>query len=85
MAGQSIGRVSILNQGFASSSPNLRAWRDKKTGQVKNHLHTTESFASFVVAESATVADVFGTTLAIAPETHIPDQVKVLILLKILD
>jgi thiamine biosynthesis lipoprotein len=64
----SIGRVSLLNQGFAASSPYVRAWKDKKTNVETNHLHTSNKIASYVVADTVCEADIWATTLAIRPD-----------------
>jgi len=76
---QGIGTVALLNQGFAASSPYLRVWKDKKTGKQHNHLHSDNQVASYVVADTVCVADVWATTLAINPEQK-PQNVECLLL-----
>lgn len=76
----SIGTVELKNQGFASSSPWVRAWPDKKTGKLFNHLHTSNEVTSYVVAPTATEADVWATTLCVEPATKVPAEVASLLL-----
>lgn len=75
-----IGKVALNEQSLAASSPFERSWFDRVTGRSKNHLRTTESVSSFVVAESAGVADVWATALAVAPDLVTPPEVSVLLL-----
>ena len=77
--GEGIGVASLKEQGFAASSPYLRAWPGKD-GMTENHLQTTNQVSSYVVAATATEADVWATTLAIAPDTKTPDTVSALLL-----
>ncbi|MEZ4200616.1 MAG: FAD:protein FMN transferase [Candidatus Paceibacterota bacterium] len=67
---QYIGTVDLYHAGFAASSPFVRSWVDKKTGQRNNHLLSEQAVASYVVAPSCTEADVWATTLALAPHTE---------------
>ena len=75
----SIGSINLCNQGFAASSPFVRAWKDKNTKQEYNHLHTSNAVASYVVADTACSADVWATTLAIDP-AQTPKNVQKLLL-----
>lgn len=77
---QQIGSVALKDQGFAASSPYVRAWKDKVTGEARNHLLTDKTVASYIVAPDATTADVWATTLAIAPELREPVAVLTLLL-----
>lgn len=76
----SIGNLELLHSGFASSSPNLRAWPDSKTGIMQNHLLTTQQKTSYVVSSSATEADVWATTLCINQAVQSPEYVHALVL-----
>jgi len=75
----SIGTVSLLHQGFAASSPYVRAWKDKNTNEEQNHLHTSNAIASYVVSDIVCDADVWATTLAIDP-VQAPRGIKKLLL-----
>jgi thiamine biosynthesis lipoprotein len=75
-----IGTVTLLNQGFAASSPFVRAWKDKNTAEDHNHLHTTNKIASYVVADTACEADVWATTCAIDSTTEAPSTIKKLLI-----
>lgn len=75
-----IATVKLKDQGFASSSPYLRAWKDPHTGVEYNHLHTENKVATYIVADSATEADVYATTLSINPEAIHPEGLKKLLL-----
>jgi hypothetical protein len=70
----------LLNQGFAASSPFVRAWKDKNTAEDHNHLHTTNKIASYVVADTACEADVWATTCAIDSTTETPSTIKKLLI-----
>lgn len=75
-----IATVKLKNQGFAASSPYLRAWKDPNTGKEYNHLHTENKVATYIVTDSATEADVYATVLSINPEaTHSRELKKMLI------
>lgn len=74
-----IGTVELFNQGFAASSPYVRAWKDKNTNEEQNHLHTSNAIASYVVSDTVCDADVWATTLAIDP-AQTPEGVKSLLL-----
>ena len=59
---KSIGTTTLLNQGFAASSPFKRQW--KINNETVSHIvnEGTEQFASYVKAETAGDADAFATT-----------------------
>lgn len=65
-----IGSVCLQNQALAVSSPFKRAWKDSVTGIQYNHIlsENVVEFTSFVIAETATEADVWATTLIAASE-----------------
>jgi thiamine biosynthesis lipoprotein len=75
-----IGVVDLHNQGFAASSPHVRTWTDKITGQVQNHLNTEVGVTSYVVAPDACTADVWATSLAIQPELQSISMAECLLL-----
>ncbi len=65
-----IAKIEIIDGAFAASSPHKRTWQNKDT--LKKHTHLTNptdrettQTPSFVVAPSATDADVLATTLSI--------------------
>lgn len=75
-----LGKVTLINQGFAGSSPNLRRWKGSD-GKTYSHLvgtceSTSEPKSTFVVAPSATEADVWATTLSINPDAKIPEGIS---------
>jgi thiamine biosynthesis lipoprotein len=72
----SIGTTEICNNGFASSSPFLRKWHDPNTGKEENHLLTTNTHATYVVAPTAVAADVWATTLAVKLDVFVPQAIK---------
>jgi len=76
----SIGTVELKNQGFASSSPWVRSWSDKKTGKLCNHLHTNNQVTAYVVAPTATEADVWATTFCVEPTVKAPAEVASVLL-----
>ncbi len=78
---QAIGEVALRDQGFAASSPYLRRWPDgnRGSGKTHNHLMSESGVASYVVAPSAALADVWATTLAINPECEPPADVQCLL------
>jgi len=76
----SIGNLELHNSGFASSSPNLRAWLDSKTGVTQNHLLTAGQKTSYIVSSSATEADVWATTLCLDQAVQLPKHVRALVL-----
>lgn len=73
-----IGSVKLLDQGFAASSPYVRAWPDRVTGKLQNHLHTVVNVASYVVATDACTADVWATSCSVQPEILIPSAISLL-------
>ena len=78
--GQVIGSVVLLNQGFAASSPYLRTWIDSTVNQQFNHLLTDNQVSTYVVADKAVTADMWATTLAVAPELSIVSDIEALLL-----
>jgi len=74
-----IATVKLKNQGFAASSPYLRAWKDPHTGKDYNHLHTENKVATYIVSNSATQADVYATVLSISPAAEHPTIKKMLV------
>ena len=70
-----IGTVDLFRSGFAASSPRLRAWQDPKTGELHNHLLTKHNAASYVVASTATEADVWATVSCIDQNVQPPPEV----------
>lgn len=75
-----IGSVALKDQGFAASSPYVRAWKDKVTGEARNHLLTDKTIASYTVAADTTTADVWATALAVEPELREPVSISTLLL-----
>ncbi len=71
-----IATVNLLNQGFAASSPYLRAWKDPNTGKEYNHLHTENKVATYITSPTATEADVYATVLSINPEAGHENSLK---------
>jgi FAD:protein FMN transferase len=76
-----LGTTTILNQGFAASSPHKRTW--VHAGTVYNHIIDTvnspssaSTDASFIVAKSAVVADVFATVALLATPTQMDEFAK---------
>lgn len=62
-----LGTVTIMNQGFAASSPHKRRWRIK-TGEVSHIVHECNDIdASFIIAPSAVTADLLATTALLLP------------------
>lgn len=75
-----IGNLELRDAGFAASSPYIRSWTDPKTGNVQNHLLTTEKLSTYVVSQNAVEADVWATTLCLNQFVDKPDDVSALIL-----
>lgn len=75
-ARETIGAVTVQNCGFAASSPHLRTWPGREEGAPHNHLMSANQVSSYVIAPTAAAADVWATTLAIAPEIARPDSVQ---------
>ena len=73
VAGQYLIETTLLNQGFAASSPFKRRW---KSGDKTYHhiVATTEvpEIATFVKATTATDADAFATVAILLPEDKLP-------------
>jgi FAD:protein FMN transferase len=64
---------TLLNQGFAASSPFKRQW--ESDGKMYDHVVTkgdTPQLASFVKAITATDADAYATAVMLLPETALP-------------
>jgi FAD:protein FMN transferase len=67
----SLGTTTLLNQGFAASSPHKRSW--KRDGTNYTHIvstvdtPTTDIDASFILADSARDADAFATVALLMP------------------
>lgn len=69
--------TTLLNQGFAASSPFKRQWVYKE--QTYTHIVSEtalEPVASFVKASTATEADAFATTALLVPESQLEVLVK---------
>lgn len=66
-----IGSTTLIEQGFAASSPYKRQWKTK-SGDTTHHIvssGTLTADASFIIAPTATLADGFATiSLLMAPE-----------------
>ena len=77
--GESIGTVLLKDQGFAASSPHVRAWTDAKTNETQNHLLSEAAVASYVVAEDAATADVWATAASIDREIQTPQSIEMLL------
>jgi thiamine biosynthesis lipoprotein len=75
-----IGSVALHNQGFASSSPYVRSWSDRKTGERQNHLQTSNQVSSYIVSANCCAADVWATTLCVNPNTPTPSNSRCLLL-----
>jgi thiamine biosynthesis lipoprotein len=67
VCGEVIGEVELLNESLCCSSSFKRKW--VQNGEEKNHFISGDSrevwAASFVIAQNATLADTFATTLCI--------------------
>jgi len=71
--GQYLGTTTILNQGFAASSPHKRSW--KRDGVTHTHIiGQVERDASFVIAPNAVTADALATTTLLASESVLQDS-----------
>jgi FAD:protein FMN transferase len=76
-----LGTTTILNQGFAASSPHKRTWVYDGTTynhiiDTVNHPSSASPDASFVVAHSAVIADVFATVALLATPTQMDEFAK---------
>ena len=72
-AGKYLIETTLLNQGFAASSPFKRQW--KSGVKVYDHVVTTgetPQLATFIKAATATDADAFATVAMLAPEATLP-------------
>lgn len=70
--GKYIGETSLLNQGFAASSPFKRQWVHEE--QTYTHIVSEtalEAVASFVKADTAAEADAFATTSLLLSQKHL--------------
>ena len=80
--GDMIGSLPIFNQGFASSSPYLRRWKDQD-GIEHDHLvagHNREKKITYITAPSAVMADIWATSLSLNSQLKTPLDVKAHIL-----
>jgi len=71
-----MGKLSIKNEAFAASSPYIRQWTSN--GSTHTHLvaHADKSPGSvFVLAPTATDADMWATTIAIDPHLEVPHDI----------
>ena len=74
-----VGTTTLVHQGFASSSPHLRAWTDQY-GDNHDHLvsmNNIEKKSTYVVAPSATEADIWATALSLDHTQTPPDDIQV--------
>tara|TARA_B100000508_G_scaffold36168_2_gene27995 strand:+ start:9723 stop:10601 length:879 start_codon:yes stop_codon:yes gene_type:complete len=78
--GLAIGVIDLKEVGFAASSPKLRVWQDPKTGEKYNHLLTKHNVASYVVAPTATEADVWATVSCVNQIVDTPENVHQLLI-----
>lgn len=65
-----IGEVSIKNKALGSSSPKLRRWKDKSTGEIRHHLlnmndqkSVQQISAVFTISDNAKLADAISTCI----------------------
>ncbi len=70
-----IGKIKIMNQSIASSSPTRRRWKDKKTQKVQHHLidmvtkKTADDAAGvYTLGKTATDCDLASTALFVSPK-----------------
>tara|TARA_B100000745_G_scaffold199280_1_gene131434 strand:- start:1856 stop:2734 length:879 start_codon:yes stop_codon:yes gene_type:complete len=75
-----IGTAGLKHAGFAASSPRLRAWPDRNTGESYNHLLTKHNVASYVVAPTATEADVWATVSCLNQTIKPPPEILQLLI-----
>ncbi len=72
-AGKYLLETSLLNQGFAASSPFRRQWKSgEKTYDHVVAIGDTPQVATFVKAATATDADAFATVAMLWPEAKLP-------------
>ena len=69
-----IGTTTLLNQGFAASSPHKRQWvvNDKKYNHIVSGENEIEIDATFIKAKTAYEADAFATTTLMLDPKEIP-------------
>ncbi len=64
-----LGSITLHNQGFAASSPYKRVW---KQGEVEHtHIVGATECATFMVAQTAALADGFATAALLLPEADL--------------
>ena len=70
-----IGTTSLLNQGFAASSPHKRQWvvNKKKYNHIVSTEHEIKIDATFIKAKTAYEADAFATTALLLHQEEIPN------------
>ncbi len=69
-----IGTTSLLNQGFAASSPHKRQWvvNNKKYNHIVSSENEIKIDATFIKAKTAYEADAFATTVLMLDPVEIP-------------
>ncbi len=77
---QMIGSITLKNQGFAASSPAIRSWKGSDGKTYSHIVGSDKPKDTFVVAPSATEADVWATTLCVNSEIDVPEGVFVKII-----
>lgn len=85
-ATQSIFTTSLHHQGFAASSAQKRRWTHENTNHTHlvattEHIADLDTVASYVIADSATAADVLATTSLLtstAPSTFIREAAAII-------
>lgn len=71
--GQYLGTTTIMNQGFAASSPHKRTWT--RDGVTHTHIvGQVNRDATFIIAPNAVIADALATTALLAPEAVLEDS-----------
>lgn len=70
-----IGKIMVMNESLACSSPNRRQWRDRSSGVIKHHLidarggEQVDAFASvFTHGSTCLAADTASTALFVSPQ-----------------
>ena len=74
--GKYLIETTLLNQGFAASSPFKRQWSDRE--KTYTHIvseHEFEPIATFVKAKTAVDADAFATMALLMPEERLPETI----------
>lgn len=72
-----IQKTTLLDQGFASSSPFKRAWRD--SSKTYSHIVSSEAvpqIATFIKASTAKDADAFATSALLMNEPELAELIK---------